>query len=121
MNRKQIVGALNGFMLVVLTSWAFFQYNDPDGPLWMGVYGVAVAGIILFEYRRVSARMLWLYSGLTALWGIYWAVQFAAEPSYLMADTPMLVETGREMVGTWIVSAWMAFLAIRRSREKRSV
>lgn len=118
MSREQIVGALNGFMLVVLTSWALFQYNDPDGPLWIVVYGVAAAAIILFEYRRVSARLLWLYSGLMALWGLYWAVQLAGAPSILMADTPMLVEEGREMVGSWIVAVWMGYLATRALRRE---
>ncbi len=116
MSREQIVGALNGFMLVLLASWAFFQYNDPDGPLWIAIYGLAVAGIILFEYDRIAPRILWLYSGLMLLWGVYWAVRLTGAPSILMPDTPMLVEEGREMVGSWIVAGWMAFLAVRTHR-----
>ena len=109
MSREQIIGALNGFMLVLLTSWAFFQYNDPDGPLWIAIYGLAVAGIILFEYDRIAPRILWLYSGLMFLWGAYWAVQL---------DTPMLVEEGREMVGSWIVAGWVGYLATRALRRE---
>lgn len=111
MTAQKLLGAANGFMLVLFASWAMFQYNDPDGLLWIVVYGLAVTGIVLFEYDRAPARPLWVLSGIMVLWGIYWGVQFAGQPALLMPDAPMFVEEGREMVGSWIVAAWMALLA----------
>ena len=90
MSKTQIVDAANALVLVLFTSWA------------------------LFEYRSVSSPLLWTYSLLTFLLGAYMAVQFFSQPTLLMEDTPMFVEEGREMVGAWLVSGWMAFLAAKR-------
>lgn len=120
MSRAQLIGAANVLMLILFTSWAAFQYNDPDAALWIPIYGLAAVSISLFHFRRISPKVLWTYSGITFLVGAYMAVLFLRQPALLMEDMLMFVEEGREMLGAWIVSGWMAFLATQLSRRSRS-
>lgn len=116
MSREQLLQGLNGLVFVIFTSWAFFQYNDPDGPLWMVIYGSAAVSCVLFLYDRL-ADIPSMYPIL--LLGVYLATQLAGEPVWIENGIP--VEVAREMIGSFIVAGWMAFLARKAARRNPPV
>ena len=52
---------LNGFLCVLLTLFTIVQYNDPDAPLWILIYGLPAIWAGLAAYRPdVFAHNEWL-------------------------------------------------------------
>ena len=52
---------LNAFLCVLLTLFTIVQYNDPDAPLWILIYGLPAIWAGLAAYRPdVFAHNEWL-------------------------------------------------------------
>ena len=115
----------NAIMLLMFVFSTVVQYNDPDAPRWIAVYGVA-AVLAGMEIRRSAPW--WAAAGLALLafvWAgtIGWSV-LDVPLSALVAEWEMQnlrVEEARETYGLVIVGVWMsavAFAAWRRHRAR---
>lgn len=104
-------------LLMVLA--AAVQYNDPDGPIWIVLYGVAAiwTGIAAFRPERLSgrtSRALLLISLATALvltvilWppvGGWWRNEVWSMDIAAGSDAGRIAEQAREGMGIMIVTA----------------
>jgi hypothetical protein len=107
----------NGVMLLAFVFSVAVQYNDPDGWVWMVLYGLAavVCGLALAQRRyRVLAGALLAAS-------LLWAATLAPRVLGNVRFTEMFgafemknigVEESREMYGLLIVAVWMAVLTV---------
>ncbi len=94
----------------VLMCWAYFNLNDPDGALWVAVYGTAGAASLLGAFGRLPrVPALALIIG-AAVGAVVQAVRVVAEGAFIFG------EQGREMLGLLIISTW-TFVALRWSRR----
>jgi hypothetical protein len=122
MARYRAFTVANAVMLLLFVAFTVVQWNDPDGPLWMLLYGMAAASCAL-QLAGVLPWRLAAAIGLIALaWAVIWAPGVIAHPalaqmfaSYQMMSAP--VEEVRELVGLLIVAAWMAMLVAVRWRH----
>ena len=94
----------NAIMLILFISWAGFQYNDPDGLLWMAVYGAAGIECILYFMGRLPRFLAISYGGLCVAWAIVLGVVVAINGEFIFE------ERGREMFGLVICAVWTAIL-----------
>ena len=104
----------NGILCVLMLLFVAVQYNDPDGPWWMLIYGVAAfwAGLAAFRPAALTARAampLWAASlalaviGVLYYWppvaewwreSVWWEVEEAREGMGLMIVTIVLLVAG---------------------------
>ena len=113
----KVFAVANTFSCVLFLVSASLQYNDPDAPRWMAVYGLAALACGLFR-RRAG---LWLAApvlGGSLMWAAWLAP--AVLPGLAMGDLfrtmkaeEPSIELGREFLGLLIVAAWMAVLLFR--------
>lgn len=94
----------NAIMLILFLFWAGFQYNDPDGLLWMAVYGAAAIECILYFMGRLPRFLALSYGGLCAVWAVVLAIAVAVDGEFFFE------ERGREAMGLAICAIWTAFL-----------
>jgi hypothetical protein len=116
----------NVVMLVVFLLSVGVQYNDPDAPVWMAMYGAAALACLLF----LLGRMHWGFPALIGLVALIWAGFLApgvigrvsvGELFDSMQMKTIVVEHGREMGGLLITAAWMtALAAVGRHRAGRA-
>jgi len=95
--------ALCAFMLLPLGAAVIVQINDPDGVVWMFIYGYSVL--------LTAAALMGLYSP----WSIPGALGYAAGFAYLVPsfEAPYLKsELAREGGGLLIAALWMFCLVI---------
>jgi hypothetical protein len=77
---------------LIMLLFAGVQYNDPDGPLWVVIYGVPAAWAFLAAFKlpavrsRTGTLLLWLTIALRS-----------SESLLLAANTKLLAE--RHLVG----------------------
>jgi hypothetical protein len=95
---------------------AGLQYNDPDALVW--VLGYVVATILCIG--ALSGRLPWrvpaIYAVFTALWGlVHWFTGTGMDVGMEMGPKAYGLddEVVREVMGLWIVAAWMSVLAWR--------
>jgi hypothetical protein len=114
-------------LCVLMILAALVQYNDPDGPIWMVIYGVAAiwTGIAAFRPERLSgptSRALLLISVATAviltviLWppvGGWWRNQVWSMDVAADTDAGRIAEQAREGMGIMIVTAVLLAVAVR--------
>ncbi len=112
---------------VAMLLFAALQYNDPDGPIWIVIYGVPAiwSGFAAFRPERLSGqtgRALLLISLATAiiltliLWPPFggwwrnqvWSMEFAAG-----TDAAAIGEKAREGMGIMIATAVLLVVAAR--------
>lgn len=120
-----------GAALVMTALFVFaaaVQYNDPDGALWMAVYGAAALLNLLFITTRVSWLILAVASGIALLWAgtiipeVWGQVSWRALVGRFSMKTEAIEKT-REMVGLLIIAVWTAVQAAvvrRQIREERT-
>jgi hypothetical protein len=97
---EEVMRVIFGVLPLVMLLFAVFQYNDPDGPLWMLIYGVPViwAGI-------AACRPRWLAgSGVRFLL----ALSVVAAVALTMALWP-------PVEGWWQESVWSMSLTEERA------
>jgi Transmembrane family 220, helix len=105
-----------GVFLIVMLSFAAVQYNDPDGPLWMLLYGAAAVWCAIALWRPGTLRGTPALLGLAALsiavyvLGFLWEIR-TFNPDFLTRSMMSGgVETTREAFGLLIaalVTAWV--------------
>lgn len=115
--KRRLWGIANAVMLLAFVFSVAVQYNDPDGIVWMVLYGLAaiVCGLALArrQYRFFAAAVL--------VASLLWAASLAPR---VLGHVPFLdmfgafemknigIEESREMYGLLIVAVWMAVLTI---------
>lgn len=69
---------VHGFFCVVFVLFAAVQYNDPDAPVWIAIYGITAvwAGLAAFRLSQFAHSQL-----LVAAFGL-WLVAFVAGTIY---------------------------------------
>ncbi len=100
--------------LVVAAFFALFvivQYNDPDPLFWMIVYGVAALACVLHHLKRLPPEAAAGYGVLVLLLGLYLAYRIISQHQYFFD------EEGREMMGSLLVTIWMAVLYVRAKKQ----
>jgi hypothetical protein len=106
-----VAAALFGFA-------ALLQYNDPDPGRWLAIYGAAAAVTAVAALRGAVPLVAPLVVGAIALvWGISVAAGGPGLDLYgSMFDAwemqSAAIEEAREASGLFIVTLWMAFLAV---------
>lgn len=88
---------------VLFLSWAYFQRNDPDVALWASVYGLAALFSVLYLVDRLSGSLAGIYGLAIGVYSVYLAFR-------VVGQQPIFEEHGREMMGGFIVAAWMLLL-----------
>lgn len=106
---------LNGALCALLILFTAVQYNDPDAPLWIAIYGLAAiwAGIAAFRtgvLRGSTARFLLAASAAAAAYGVvyYWP----HTPHWWWREVWWQTETAREGMGMMIVLASMLLVGV---------
>jgi Transmembrane family 220, helix len=112
-----VVMALLCFVSVAL------QYNDPDPLPWMAIWGVAGVFAALAAFGRHFPWWMPAAIGAVAVvWGTVIAVHLRGRFAFsdlvktMEAETPQ-IEESRESLGLYIITVWMAVLAVWATRS----
>jgi hypothetical protein len=118
-----ILRILNAIMLILFALSIAVQYNDPDGLLWMAIYGYAlvVTAMALFNRYTLLAPLgviayLLGFAILMPTWNPGAIAELLSQPKMVNHD----VELAREALGLLICAGWLSVLSTvwwRRSRE----
>ena len=106
---------------LIMAAFAGVQYNDPDGPLWMLIYGVPAAWAFLaaFNLQAVRSRtgtlLLWLTIGAALLGVVYYWPQ---APNFWQKDVWWEDEGAREGMGVMIVLVVLLMVRMVASRRE---
>lgn len=115
---------INGILAVLLFLFAAVQYNDPDGPLWIGIYG---AGAVWCALVAVNAPML-ATAAAKAIFGVFFAAAIAGAVWYwpdaerwwdIDVWWPETGEMAREGMGMMIIVACLLVAGIGVMRARR--
>lgn len=120
-----VLRIISVIMLILLLLCIVVQYNDPDGPLWMLIYGYGTAVTAMAVAKRYSVLAVLGFAGYT-MGFIYWIPGVVVEdPSHLFTDLQMGhagVEEAREAFGLFLCAVWMLVLSVvwygNRSRTR---
>lgn len=108
-------------MLILLLLCVAVQYNDPDGPVWMLIYGYGTVVTALAVAKRYTVFAAVGFVGYLAGF-FYWLPGIVVDnPSHILTDLQMGhqgVEEAREAFGLLIAAVWMLVLAIVRYRNR---
>jgi hypothetical protein len=108
-------------MLLLLLLCVAVQYNDPDGPIWMLIYGYGTAVTAMAVAKRYSVLSVLGFAGYT-IGFVYWIPGVVVEnPSDLLTDLQMGhagVEEAREAFGLFLCAVWMLALSIAWYRNR---
>ena len=107
----RLLGALNMAAATFFALCAFWQYNDPDTLLWTSVYLLAALACVLFSLRRLAVLAAVGFGVLVFVLGLTLAWRVVAQHQYFYD------EEGREMMGSFVVSLYMAVLVLRLRRQ----
>jgi hypothetical protein len=125
-SRSKIYTACNYIMAAVFLYFMYLQFNDEDPIRWSLIYGLASVACILYLARRLS----WKISASIGIIALVWML--TKIPHLIGKDLPMnqvfgtmqmisdAVKECREMLGLFIVAAWMATLTFFARREALS-
>lgn len=102
----------NAAMLVLFLFWAGFQYNDPDGLLWMVVYTTAALECVLFMLGRLPRPLAWAFLGLCSIWALVLWIAVIASSEFFFE------ERGREAMGLMICAIWTVVLLRAPARTR---
>lgn len=91
---------LNGILCVLLVLFVVAQVNDPDGPVWMAIYGAGalwclvaalrpalfasglVTGLFAVSFAAAVAGMIWFWPQVSNWWDInVWWPEITGETS----------------------------------------
>lgn len=107
-------------MGVVFAGFTYVQLNDPDWPLWVGVYGIST----LLSFAAAAGHGWASISALLCLGSLAWSATLLSQVRHVTvaqifgpaAMETQTIEEAREGLGLLIVSAWAAVLWIARAR-----
>ena len=103
-----------GLMSALFGYSALLQWNDPDPTRWIAIYTCAAVLALVPLFRPIlptttlALAMVAISWALSLLPGIFVAMDFTGS------------EEERELGGLALVGAWMLFLFVRSSQERRS-
>ncbi len=108
-------------MALVLLLCIVVQYNDPDGWLWMTIYGTGLVLTLLHLFSKSSPVVLSIVSVAGFVGTLYISLSIAElEADKVLSSLNMQgrgVEEVREAIGLLIQSVWLARLAwVARAR-----
>lgn len=108
-------------MALVLLLCIVVQYNDPDGWLWMTIYGTGLVLTLLHLFSKSSPVVLSIASVAGFAGTLYISLSIAElEADKVLSSLNMQgrgVEEVREAIGLLIQSVWLARLAwVARAR-----
>lgn len=103
--------AINILLLLWMLMSVGVQWNDPDGPLWMLIYGYALIMIGLAMRGRYYTKLLIL--GIVG----YAIGAFIAMPD-TFADLMDTNEEARECIGLLITGACLIILLLQKRMQK---
>ncbi len=102
-------------MFVLLLLCVIVQFNDPDGLVWMLIYGYGTVVTAFAVAKRYTVFAVVGVVGYLAGF-FYWLPGIVVEnPTHLLTDLQMGergVEEAREAIGLLIAAAWMLVLSI---------
>lgn len=102
-------------MFVLLLLCVVVQYNDPDGLVWMLIYGYGTVVTAFAVAKRYTVFAAVGAVGYLAGF-FYWLPGIVVEnPTHLLTDLQMGergVEEAREAIGLLIAAVWMLVLSI---------
>lgn len=115
---------VNVFMIVVFLLSVAVQYNDPDGLLWMAVYGLAAGLSAAYFFGRLRWSWAAVLAAFAAVWSVALYPRFAGRvtPGELLGAFSMksaAIEYAREAGGLLIVVVWMVVLAFNVKSSTR--
>lgn len=117
---RTLLQIANGLVLILFVWAAVVQYNDPDGLLWVAIYGGAALCCVLYAAGRLPTSWALVVSVISTLWGLYLLLRifgFGAFFDTTGNEMMGLMEESREMLGLFIIAAWCGFLAWRTRRS----
>lgn len=114
---------VNGVLAVLLVLFAVAQYNDPDGPFWVAVYGAgalwcAVAALRPAAGRHGGVRAVFGATCIAALAGVVWF--WPRTPEWWRQDVWWETETAREGMGMMIIVVCLALAGLSLMRARRA-
>ncbi|GMV92981.1 MAG: hypothetical protein AMXMBFR82_27590 [Candidatus Hydrogenedentota bacterium] len=102
-------------MFILLLLCVVVQYNDPDGLVWMLIYGYGTVVTAFAVAKRYTVFAVVGVVGYLAGF-FYWLPGIVVDnPTHLLTDLQMGergVEEAREAIGLLIAAAWMLVLSI---------
>ena len=115
----------SGLMTLLLLLCVVVQYNDPDGFMWMAIYGAAgvLSALAALRPGRPDWRVAAAVAAIAAVWGLALLAGVGGRVSWAEIaggyemKTPA-IEEAREAIGLGIVALWTGLLAwARRPRR----
>lgn len=113
-----------GVLCVLLLLFVIVQYNDPDGPAWMVIYGVPglLAGYSAWRpdwIRQGVGRTVLLVCLVLSIAGTvyYWPTT----PGFWRQDVWWNTETAREGMGMMIVTIVLLIMALPALLGRRNI
>ena len=95
---------LNLAVAAFFALFAIVQYNDPDPMLWMILYSLAALACVLHHLKRLPPEAAAGYGVLVLVIGLYLAYRVVTQRQFFFD------EEGREMMGSFLITIWMAVL-----------
>ncbi len=117
---------VDGLIALLFFAFAAFQYNDPDGTLWLVFYG-AVGGVAALAFWGRDSRLLIFVVGAVGLVGLALSapgfVAFLTDPEQhslmeRMADSRPFIEQSREFLGLCLALAALLFYLLRARKAR---
>jgi len=122
-----MIRALDILMAIVFAISAVLQWNDPDPWPWALIYAAAAVVSSMSAARASAGRVApSLIAMVAVVWGVWVLIHIHGGIAWshlaetMKAESPQ-IEESRETLGLFLTAAWMAFVVIRRGREKRKL
>ena len=107
-------------MGAIFAGFTYLQFNDPDWPLWVGVYGMST----FLSFAAAAGHGWTSMSALLCLGSLAWSATLLPQVRHATvaqifgpaAMATQAIEEAREGLGLLIGSAWAAVLWIVQAR-----
>ncbi len=114
----RVMRALTALMGLLFLLALAVQYNDPDWPPWMAIYGSAALACLLALRGRLPRGLPALVGAVAAVWAVTLVPRVVGQvaPSEVFREVAMAslaIEEARETGGLLIVAVWMLVLLAR--------
>jgi len=110
-------------MFVLLLLCVVVQWNDPDGWIWMLIYGYGTVVTAFAIAKRYTFAAVIGFAGYLAA-ALYWMPKEMVEhPSNILLDMRMHekgVEEVREDIGLFLCAIWMLVLSVAWWRGRKA-
>jgi len=110
-----ILRVISVVMLILLLLCIVVQYNDPDGLMWMLIYGYGAFVTALAVAKRYTGFAIVGFIGYLAGFFVWIPGVVVDNPTHLLTDLQMGqrgVEEAREAFGLFLCAIWMLVLSV---------